>query len=105
MKQGQIIFGIGTAIVVGATIYFGFVKKYANGMTWYEKVTSPNLSQLDRAGAITIIEQATNGIMTGTYGDDYLIARAKAFVAKEDFFYLNDKKNKYNTKTGRAVAL
>ena len=103
MKTGQVIFGIATALVVGGVIYFGFVKKYADGMTWYDRVTTP---PLDRAGAIIIIEQASGGKkMTGTYNDDYLIARAKSMMAKEEFFYLNDRKNKYDTKTGRAVSI
>ena len=39
MKTGQVIFGITTALVVGGVIYFGFVRKYADGMTWYDRVT------------------------------------------------------------------
>ena len=46
MTKGQVIFGIGMGLAVGATIYFGFVRKYANGMTWYEGLTAPKIDDL-----------------------------------------------------------
>ena len=105
MNNKQIAFGLITTLVIGGTIYFGFVKKYQNGLTFYQKLIGEgvDLSKIDRPGAIIIIEQASGGKkMQGTYNDDYLIARAKALMLREEFFYLGT--NKYNTKTGRQVA-
>lgn len=41
MTKGQIIFGVSMGLLVGGTIYFGFVRKYSNGLTWYGGLTSP----------------------------------------------------------------
>ncbi len=105
MNKKQIIFTVSLTLITGATIYFGFVRKY-NGVTWYQKISGGDpLANLDRAGAIVIIEQAGGKKMEGNYGDDYLIARAKAITNREPFFFLNNGANKYNTITGKAVSL
>lgn len=107
MTKGQVIFGTASALIIAGTFYFGFVKKYGNGLTWYQKVIAPDpLANLDRAGAELIIAQASGGTKPpASYNDDYVIARAKALYKKEPFFFLNNGKNKYNTITGKAVSL
>ncbi len=105
MNKKQLIFAASYCFVAASIIYFGFVQKY-NGLTWYQKVSAGDpLTNLNRAGAIAIIEQAGGKKMEGTYGDDYLIARAKAITTREPFFFLNNGANKYNTITGKAVSL
>lgn len=39
MTKGQTILLTGSALAATAIIYFGFVKKYENGLTWYQDVT------------------------------------------------------------------
>ncbi|HRG36893.1 MAG TPA: hypothetical protein PK289_00015 [Bacteroidia bacterium] len=102
-KNTKIVVGAGFALVAGASLYFGFMHKGKDGMTWYERVTTPTPTVNDRASAITVIEYASGGAkMTGTYGDDYLIARANALLAKQEFFYVGTRK--FITKTGKETS-
>ncbi len=39
MTKGQVIFGVGSALVVTGVVYFGFIKKMSNGLTWYQGLT------------------------------------------------------------------
>ena len=39
MTKGQVIFGVGSVLLVSGVVYFGFIKKYENGLTWYRDVT------------------------------------------------------------------
>jgi hypothetical protein len=39
MTKGQVIFGVGSVLLVSGIVYFGFIKKYQNGLTWYQDVT------------------------------------------------------------------
>ena len=41
MKPEKIIGGILTAIAVSISIYLGFLRKGADGMTWYARITAP----------------------------------------------------------------
>jgi len=38
LTKGQIIFGVGSALVVTGVVYFGFIKKMENGLTWYQGI-------------------------------------------------------------------
>lgn len=42
MTKGQTILLTGGALAAVGIIYFGFVKKYENGLTWYQDITSGN---------------------------------------------------------------
>lgn len=37
--KGEVIFGVGSALLITGVVYFGFVKKYSNGLTWYQDIT------------------------------------------------------------------
>ena len=102
-KNTKIIVGVGFTLLAGASLYFGFMHKGKDGMTWYERVTKPIPQVHDRASAITVIEYASGGTkMTGTYGDDYLIARANALLARQEFFNVGTRK--FITKTGKETS-
>lgn len=40
MTKGQVIFGVGSALLITGVVYFGFIKKYENGLTWYGGLTA-----------------------------------------------------------------
>lgn len=102
-NKTKIVIGV-SAIIVGVGLYFGFMHKAKDGMTWYERVTKPSVPTVkDRAGAISVIEQGLTGSkIPASFGDDYVIAWANALLAKEEFFFLAGKK--YFTKTGRQAS-
>jgi hypothetical protein len=85
MKKGKIIFFI---ILVLILAFFG----------WYF------LLRMNKDRAIkTILKYDSDASLTSlsSMGEDYLIARAKAYKAAESTFELNGKK--YNTQTGSAI--
>lgn len=106
MNSKQVIFGLATTAIFSGVIYFGFFKKDADGLTIYQKLftkADEEIAKIDRAVAIAIIEKFSNGTKVPvTYDDNYLIARAKAIILKQTYFYLGS--NKYNTLTGKQVA-
>lgn len=40
LTKGQVLFGVGSALLITGVVYFGFIKKYENGLTWYGGLTA-----------------------------------------------------------------
>ncbi len=82
----------------GKIIFFSIVAIILLGVVWYFFI------RMDKKKAIKVILKYDNNAVLAnlnTMGEDYLVARAKAYQKAEDSFELDGKK--YSTSTGRSI--
>ena len=84
---------IGGSVLIGLCIYFGFVYKFKDGFTGWQKITT---GKMTREEANKILPKAP-----ASYDDDFVITWAKAVKNNTEYFIVRDKK--YSTTSGKAI--
>ncbi len=82
----------------GKIIFFSIVAIILLGVVWYFFI------RMDKKKAIKVILKYDGNAVIDTLnnmGEDYLVARAKAYQKTEDSFELDGKR--YSTSTGKAI--
>ncbi len=82
----------------GKIIFFSVVAIILLGVVWYFFI------RIDKKKAIKVILKYDNNAVLDNLnlmGEDYLVARAKAYQKSEDSFELDGKK--YSTSTGKTI--